>query len=137
MTFVGDKKYLALNDHGSNQLVEPAGGSKASYASTTKQSICRETAEAASRQWGTALRAVVLTGSLARDEATFVDKGLQHTLLGDADFFLIFHDGAPLPTQSDVVSIRKEIEDVLRKHRLIASLSLSPARASYLRGLPR
>src|ERR1041384_5894704 len=102
MTAPGETKHLSFSDHSSNQLLEPASGSVESP--TTRQRICRATSEAASRKWGTSLRAVVLTGSLARDEATFVDKGLQRTLLGDADFFLIFHDDAPLPSKSDVVS---------------------------------
>src|SRR5437867_3961265 len=54
-----------------------------------KAMICEETAATCAEFYGEHLRAVVLTGSLARDEATFVDDGVACALLGDADFLVV------------------------------------------------
>ena len=43
------------------------------------------------------LRAVVLTGSLARGEGTWLHDGSRVRLAGDADFLCVFDDHAALP----------------------------------------
>jgi len=102
-----------------------------------KGDICEETRRVCVGLYGESLRAVVLTGSLARDEATFVKEGAHWRLLGDADFFLVFHDGARQPSHLSADPIGPAIEDVLYGKGLIASIGLSPVDSSYLCTLTR
>lgn len=102
-----------------------------------KPAICDETARICQARYGIALRAVVLSGSLSRDEATFIEEGRKWRLLGDADFFLVFENKSRLPLPRDVESAAQEIKAALHANDLIASVGLAAVERSYLRGLPR
>ena len=54
--------------------------------------ILDETVALCTQVYKNRLRAIVLTGSVARDEGTFVNTAEGMTLLGDAEFFVVFHD---------------------------------------------
>ena len=101
-----------------------------------KTMICEETTRVCAARYGPGLRAVVLTGSLARDEATFLEEGTSWRLLGDADFFLVFHRRSRLPSQMEIDAATREIEEALRKRGLAAEVGLAPVDISYLAGLP-
>ena len=102
-----------------------------------KRTICEETVRICSCRYGKSLRAIVLTGSLARDEATLIDEGMHWRLLGDAEFFLVFHDAAHLPSAADAEFEAREVKRALWGHGLIASVGLSPVDGSYFQCLPR
>ena len=55
-----------------------------------KIAICEQTQDYCLQKYGRRLRAIVLTGSLAREEATVVREAQRCHLLGDADFLLLF-----------------------------------------------
>jgi len=82
------------------------------------------------------LRAIVLTGSLARDEATFVREGERWKLLGDAEFLLVFDQDAVLPSSSIIDRLEREIERHLRQQGLCGHVELSPVHTRYLRTMP-
>jgi hypothetical protein len=98
--------------------------------------VCRAAREVAVARCGPHLRALVLTGSLARDEATVRRGPTGATLLGDVDFLMVVHDGARLPSPRTVRSIAAEIESRLAGQALRCHVTLSAVRPRYLAALP-
>jgi hypothetical protein len=84
---------------------------------------------------GQGLRAIVLTGSLARDEATFVEEDSGWQLLGDADFFLVYEQSSRLPSDGDLASLISAIEDSLVARGIYGQIGLAAVHTSYLRRL--
>lgn len=99
--------------------------------------ICETVVSDCRSSFGDSLRAIILTGSLARDEGTFQRAGEGWTLRGDAEFFLIFHAGASLPGRPQTLSISEGIEEVLRSRDLHARIDLSAVHTVYLQRLPK
>jgi hypothetical protein len=81
------------------------------------------------------LRAVVLTGSLARDEGTFARRGPELVLLGDAEFLLVFHERTSLPGPDVVAEVVRALEDGLGEQGVRGTIGLSPCHARYLRAM--
>jgi hypothetical protein len=104
-------------------------------ASALRELICSETREVCQRTYNQALRAIVLTGSLARNEATFVERSDGEALLGDAEFLLIFHSGAPLPSADAIHHMQIEIEGRLLRKGLRGTVTLSSMSPDFLRRL--
>lgn len=101
-----------------------------------RASICAAAVEACRKTFRNALHAVVLTGSLARDEASFIDApGIGTRALGDAEFLLIFQQDSQLPTRQTIGDVQEEIERKLRAANLVCAIGLSSAYPSYLRNL--
>jgi hypothetical protein len=82
---------------------------------------------------GESLRAVVLTGSLARDEATLIEEKKSWRLLGDAEFLLIFQPQACLPAKVAMGFLRKNIETSISRLGIAGDVSISAAHPKYLR----
>jgi hypothetical protein len=101
-----------------------------------KATICEETARQCAAELCERLRSIVLTGSLARDEATFIEQAERWTLLGDAEFLLIFRNREALPSTSSLNSLREKIEHKLLERGLLGKVSLSACHPAYLRKLP-
>src|SRR4051812_4525456 len=59
------------------------------------------------------IRAIVLTGSLARGEGTFVRQDSTWLVAGDAEFILILHDSQSLPARDDEEDLQLAIEERL------------------------
>jgi hypothetical protein len=93
------------------------------------------TAELCARDYARRLRAVVLTGSLARDEATWVREATGWRLLGDAESFLVFEPGAELPSRPVLGLLEGEIQSVLGRDRIVAHVQLAPVYARYFTDL--
>jgi hypothetical protein len=98
--------------------------------------ICEETARLGSQVYHNRLRAVVLTGSLARDEGTFVKDEAGVRLLGDAEFLLVFDPRVALPKAGDVEVIRQKVEERILRRGVRADVTLSAVKPNYLRRLP-
>lgn len=99
--------------------------------------ICDETARTCESKCAGAWRAVVLGGSLSRDEGTFVCESDGHRLLGDAEFFLVTKDSR-IPAGTDLVRrLSAEIEGSLTRRGLVAHVELTPVDSRFLRTLPR
>lgn len=102
----------------------------ASRPSPLKDAICEATALCCKEEFGGCLRSVVLTGSLARDEATFICEGKGWNLLGDAEFLLVLHGRATLP--SSLCALRERIESALGQSQIVCHVSLSVTHPDYL-----
>ena len=63
-------------------------------ASSVELSIREEATRYFRDRYGGDLRALILTGSMARGEETIVERDGVQRVLGDAEFLLIFHDSA-------------------------------------------
>jgi len=105
-------------------------------AATLRNAICKETASVCEQTYGKDLRSVILGGSLARDEGTFVREGGSWKALGDAEFFLIFHQERALPETSATTSAVEGIEASLRAQGITTHIQLSAVHPDYLRKLP-
>jgi len=81
---------------------------------------------------GPRLQAVVLTGSLARNEATWrlTDHGMQ--FLSDAEFIVIVKDGARIPSSEAVKLICGAAEEELRDQGVLCKLSLGAVHEAFL-----
>ena len=88
--------------------------------------ICEKTASACARNYPGLLRALILTGSLARNEATWAPRSEGWELLGDAEFLLVLEPRAPLPPQAALKSMEGEIQAELRRERIAAHVQLAP-----------
>jgi hypothetical protein len=92
------------------------------------------------RQWcletlGPRLKALVLTGSLARDEATWrqTDHGMH--FLSDAEFMVIVEDKAEIPAPEQVTLICSGAEEELRNQGVLCKLSFGAVHESFLLNL--
>ncbi len=97
--------------------------------------ICQETVQACLKSFGANLRAIILTGSLARHEATFIAEEECWVLLGDAEFMLIFQDGASLPSGVDLQSLYRSIEGSIFGRGIRGLITLATVHPRYLRKL--
>jgi hypothetical protein len=97
-----------------------------------KSLISQEVARLSREQCGQRLRAVVLTGSLARDEATFVQEGEGWRALGDAEFILVF-DPHLLLLAHDLELLRSRIEDSLLRQGVRVAIGLRATGTTDLR----
>lgn len=94
--------------------------------------VVQETAERCAAQYGTRMRALVITGSAARGEATVIAEVDRSHLLGDAEFLLIFHPGSQLPSTAEVQALQGRIESALADRRIVAAVTLSASHPDYL-----
>ncbi len=109
--------------------------SQASGAGVLRATVGSETARLCVKQYAGDLRAVILTGSLARDEGTWRTDGGRTRALGDAEFLLVFFDRAPLPGAADVEKIAESIDSHLAALGIVCPITLSPVHDMYLRRL--
>jgi hypothetical protein len=105
-------------------------------ASQEKALICELAARACREAFGSGLTSLVLTGSLARDEATFARMEAGVVLRGDAEFVLLFDGRTSLPSGQRVAALERAIEAELEEHALTAAIGLHPCQAKYLQSLP-
>src|SRR5882724_851723 len=76
--------------------------------------------------FGDRLRGIVLSGSLARQEGTFVWKSGRWSVLGDAEFFVIFEQRCSLPQATRMESVRQQAEQALLDRGVCCHIDLSP-----------
>lgn len=100
-----------------------------------KDIICKETAQLGLQLYRHRLRAVVLTGSLARNEGTFVQRAGGCQLHGDAELMFVFGDDAVLPPNADLAVMCQQIEERISRQGLRAEITVSAVRPSYFRRL--
>lgn len=106
-----------------------------SEAAALRATIGSETARLCAEQYTGQLRAVILAGSLARDEATWRMDGDRSRALGDAEFLLVFADRTSLPDGRDVQNLARRIDAHLAGLGIVCPITLSPVHATYLRRL--
>ena len=101
-----------------------------------KANVCDQIQRSCVQEYGRRLAAILLTGSLAREEATVIAEAQRSHLLGDADFVLLFDRHSPLPSSPDVEGLRRQIEAALLERNMLCHITLSAVHPSYLRKLP-
>jgi hypothetical protein len=101
-----------------------------------RQSICRAAVSVLSSEYGDALDSMVLTGSMARDEATCVWNGELWTILGDAEFLFSFKENRQHSPIGDLHQISQKIESALQDQRIECSVDLGPVPSNYFSKLP-
>ena len=99
------------------------------------QSICRTAVAVLSSEYGDALDAMVLTGSMARHEATCLWNGELWKIFGDAEFLLLFRKNRQ-PSAAGLRGVRQKIESALRSERIQCSIDLGLVPPDYFQKLP-
>lgn len=87
------------------------------------------------RCFGT-MTALISTGSLARGEASVIRSETSHTILGDAEFMVVFEKNATLPPADVLAEVGRRIETDLRQHRIECKIDLSAVHPVYFQRLP-
>lgn len=105
--------------------------------SETRRVISESLAEVVPIRQGSGLRAIVLTGSLARDEATVVARGSRFELLGDADVLLVYDAGASESNCLHVKYVMREVEERCLQLGLRATVNASSVSPRYFQKLPK
>jgi hypothetical protein len=82
------------------------------------------------------LQGIILTGSWARGEATFVVQDGHYAVLGDAEFLLVFERSAKLPPQDRLASLKHKLERTLENNEIHCQLSFAAVHPEYLQKLP-
>jgi hypothetical protein len=81
------------------------------------------------------LRAIVLTGSLARGEGTWTWHEERARLAGDAEFIVVFGERALLPSSQRLTQLVRNINARLCTQGIDGEVELSPVHPSYLQAL--
>jgi len=79
------------------------------------------------------LLSIVLTGSLAREEGTWLNMGARTRLAGDAEFLLVFEDTKSLPPSESTNRLCADVEARLADQDIEAKIDISPVEPRYLR----
>src|ERR1035438_6949408 len=91
----------------------------------TASAICQETVHHFVKDGSQGLRAIILTGSMARGEGTFIPNDNGVRVMGDAEFVLVFRDRASVPPAERVDEIRHDIENSLVDLGILCAVGLS------------
>ena len=98
--------------------------------------VCEIVARVCRQQLAQSLRSLLLTGSLAREEATVLPHPGGCRMLGDADFIAVFERHAPLPAAGAVAALTAQCESALRAAGVIAHVGMAVVYDDYFRRLP-
>jgi hypothetical protein len=101
-----------------------------------REIICESVQTECVRSLGSTLRAIVLTGSLARDEASFVREGDIWTCAGDAEFLVVLNPNVTAARGMTIHAIQKSIENDLSQKGIFCRIGLGRVHPSYFRRLP-
>jgi hypothetical protein len=115
---------------------QPLQTSSQSDNAELRLAICRAAASVLSGEYGDALDAVVLTGSMARDEATLVRGGDTSRVLGDAEFLVSFKRNCQPTTSEELLRVSQKIESLLQNQQIECSIDLGPVPPNYFSKLP-
>lgn len=100
-----------------------------------RRSVCEEIAAACASVYAGRLRAVVLTGSLARNETSFLREGERWKLLSDADCLLVFATRVAHPPASELDELASKIERGLVQSGVLIHISICAVGPAYFESL--
>jgi len=109
-------------------LTAPNGGASASL----REQICHAVVAAGERQFAERLQTVIITGSMARNEATFQSNASGFQVLGDAEFVLVFHD---LPKRTELEQFTLDAQKMCAAEQIACKIDCSAVRPAYFRRL--
>src|SRR5690242_14300092 len=98
-----------------------------------RQIICEDTVSVCSIMGG--LEAIILTGSMARDESSFGDDNETIAVRGDAEFLLVFADTVRVPSADAIEQRAKVVESRLIERNIRCRICLSPVSTAFLEGI--
>jgi hypothetical protein len=101
-----------------------------------RETICGVVRQECTRCFGTLLKTIISTGSLARDEASILRKEESWAVRGDAEFMLVFEQKAPLPAADILDAVHRRIESELIQQRIECKIDLSAVHPTYFLRLP-
>ena len=104
-------------------------------ARSVQRAICERTVELVVAECGGDIKAIILTGSLARQEGTFVYEAGGWQQFGDAEFLLVFEERAALPLNENLLNLQRAVESELLTRGLQCKISLAAVHPKYLRQL--
>jgi hypothetical protein len=118
----------------SQRLVEEGSASVADLRAEVdaRQIIKEEAVRGCAEHFGKDLRALVLTGSLARNEGSFLPSENGWRVLGDAEFIVILEDSSAIPDASEQQRVRTQIMQACSRRGVAGAISLSISHASFL-----
>jgi hypothetical protein len=99
------------------------------------EQVARTTGTVCAKHFRNGLRAVILTGSLARGEETLTERDGHSRFASDAEFILILQDEVTIPLAEEIHHLRREIETDLALENIECHLSLSVAHVQFLRNM--
>ncbi|HVB34131.1 MAG TPA: hypothetical protein VNJ52_07165 [Patescibacteria group bacterium] len=102
----------------------------------TSETIIREVVRECERRYTSALRAIVLAGSMARGEAAALAAGDAISIPGDAEFLLVFRRRSTLAAPAEIGALGDRISRSLRSRNIVCPVHLSGVTPGYLRRLP-
>lgn len=100
------------------------------------EAIVDTTVRECEQRHANSLRAVVLTGSMARAEESALVEGGVCRFLGDAEFLLIFRRGSLFPKPGERAALEDAIGRRLRRRGVVCPIHLAAVTTRYLRRLP-
>ncbi len=106
--------------------------SSGSHESAITETIRLRTAAHCSAVLSPGLRSVILTGSLARGEATICQSSAGWDISGDAEFLLVFHDSGSLPARDVIVRTERAIHEALLRDGISCHVGLGLMRLRHL-----
>jgi hypothetical protein len=98
-----------------------------------RQIVCDQTVSLCSTLVG--LEAIILTGSMARDEASFGDDNETVVVRGDAEFLLVFANNLRVPSAKAIEQQAKMVESRLTERNIRCKVCLSPVSTAFLEGI--
>jgi hypothetical protein len=122
-----------MADRLADPTMETVNGEVNPVAAKLGERVAQETTAMCVQHFGSALRAVILTGSLARGEGSLSNDGTPGRLASDAEFVVVLHDRVPLPTSSDSARLGGGIESQLAAGGVQCHVSLSCVHDDFLR----
>lgn len=109
----------------------------ATCCSSVVETIVEATVDSCRRAFGQRLAHIILTGSLARNEATVLAGSDGWRILGDAELLLVFYRRFALPGQNEIEALNEDISNRLRCQAVTCPVHLAAVHPRYLRRLPR
>lgn len=95
--------------------------------------ICETAVRVCRSQFGVHMRALVLTGSAARGEASFISHDGRWKFFSDAEFLLIVDDATPLASPVKTAELQRIVEVALADQGIDCLIGISLGRAASLR----
>jgi hypothetical protein len=118
------------------ESVNKSGEVRSADQAAIRGLICETVARVCRQQAGHHLRSLLLTGSVARDEATILVYPDGWRVLGDADFMAVFQRDAPLPAASVVAALTAKCESDLHAAGVVVHVGLAVVHDDYFCRLP-
>ena len=100
------------------------------------QKICDVVDAECKTAFGNRVISLVVTGSVARGEATVVNSGNGWKLLGDAEFLIVVQQTSETLDARCADTVKRESEMKLRSQGIEVSIDLAVVRVSYFKKLP-